>query len=109
MPRFARSAFLLLALGSCASIGGNRTPADTVISSVANLDCNVRYLLAGEKYCRLNEPPPPPPLFCTRSLGTVDCWDTPYPAGYYQAGVADGPWSLSLGQQWNRTEGWVLP
>jgi hypothetical protein len=41
-----------------------------------------------------SEAPPPPPAqpFCTRSLGTVECWastaDQPQPA---RPGVADGP------------------
>ena len=52
-------------------------------------------------------PPPAPQPFCTRSLGTVDCWagadSQPQPA---RRGLADGPTTLTPEQEAHRTRGW---
>ena len=53
------------------------------------------------------EPPPAPPAFCTRSLGTVDCWSNPGALNSPPArGVADGPSTLTPAQEINRTSRW---
>ena len=53
-----------------------------------------------------SEPLPPPQPFCTRSLATVDCWPWPFPFGYYQREVADGPMQLTPEQERNRLGFW---
>jgi hypothetical protein len=87
--------------GSIAAI--HRTPVDAIYSAVTGKDCSVVRLDRNESYCRPVEPPPPPPEYCTRSLGTVDCWYGPAAPGQ---GVADGRWTLTAGQEANRTRTW---
>lgn len=83
-----------------------RDPADIVVSAVTGLDCSVVRLSIGKGYCKPPEPPPEPPAYCTRSLGNVDCWDQPHPFGYYQRGLADGPYELTGQQEWRRAAPW---
>jgi hypothetical protein len=53
------------------------------------------------------EPPPAAPAFCTRSLGTVDCWSNPDALNSPPPhGVADGPRTLTPAQEINRTSRW---
>jgi hypothetical protein len=84
-----------------------RTLPDAVVSLVSGRDCSAVYLDAGRPYCRQPEPPPAAPPFCTRSLGTVDCWASaaaqPLPA---RPGVADGPVALTPAQERHRTRSW---
>ena len=66
--------------------------------------CSVSRLALGESYCAPLEPPPSPPQFCTRSLGTVDCWSNPEALnGPPARGVADGPRTLTPAQEIDRT------
>ena len=83
-----------------------RDPADIVVSTVTGLDCSVVRLSIGKSYCRPTEPPPEPPAYCTRSLAGIDCWDRPDPFGYYQRGLADGPYELTGRQEWRRAAPW---
>jgi hypothetical protein len=85
------------ALGPAAAVGGasivltGRTPVDHVASWVTGEDCSIIRLERRESWCA---PPPGPPAaqpFCTRSLGSVDCWTTPPLASGPQRGVADPP------------------
>ena len=87
--------------GSVVVIG--RTPVDAVVSAVSGRDCSVVRLDRGQSYCRPEEAAPLPPAFCTRSLGRVDCWAESVPG---RRGVADGPASLSAGQEAHRTRHW---
>jgi hypothetical protein len=93
------------AIGVASIAAIQRSPVDAVLSLISGRDCSVVRLDRGEPYCRPEEPPPDPPPVCTRSLGTVDCWDKP-PAG--QRGVADGPAELTPSQETNRTRRWGL-
>jgi hypothetical protein len=114
---------LLLLLAGCAaspeqlvsSVGGvgvasvaiiHRSPFDALYSLVSGRDCSVVRLDENKSYCRPEEPPPEPPPFCTRSLGSVDCWtDAARPADG-AGGVADGPQTLTPAQDADRTRRW---
>ncbi len=83
------------AAGPAAVIGGTsvvltgRTPIDHVASLVSGQDCSVVRLERRESWCAPYPGAPAPPVFCTRSLGSVDCWTTP-PTGAGRS-VADPP------------------
>lgn len=87
--------------GSVVVIG--RSPVDAVVSAATGRDCSVVRLDRGQDYCKPPEAPPAPPSYCTRSLGRVDCWTAPLPG---RRGVADGPETLNLAQEANRTRRW---
>lgn len=91
-------------IGSVAAIG--RTPVDAAVSLVSGRDCSVVRLDRGESYCRPQEAPPPAQPYCTRSLGSVDCWRSPPLAQPLPRGVADGPTVLTPGQEAHRTRRW---
>lgn len=93
-----------LGVGSVAVIG--RTPVDAVYSAVAGRDCSAVRVEQGKSYCRPEEPPPAPPPFCTRSLGVVDCWQTPADLPGRPTPVADGPMALTAEQEAHRTRSW---
>jgi hypothetical protein len=96
----------LVGIGSIAVLG--RTPADAVVSVVTGRDCSVVHWDKGKSYCKPEEPPPDPPVFCTRSLGRVDCWEDPASLPGHPKGVADGPSVLTPAQEKDRTKGWVF-
>jgi hypothetical protein len=83
-----------------------RTPADAVYSWWTGRDCSMVRLDEGKTYCRPVEPPPDPPVFCTRSLGSVDCWRDPASMPGHPRGVADGPSSLTAEQEKDRVRTW---
>jgi hypothetical protein len=83
-----------------------RSPADAVYSWWTGRDCSVVRLDEGKTYCRPVEPPPEPPVFCTRSLGSVDCWRDPTSMAGHPRGVADGPAGLTAEQERDRTRTW---
>jgi hypothetical protein len=83
-----------------------RSPADAVYSWWTGRDCSVVRLDEGKTYCRPVEPEPEPPVFCTRSLGSVDCWRDPASMAGHPQGVADGPAGLTAEQERNRTRTW---
>ena len=91
-------------VGSVATI--QRTPTDAVYSLVTGRDCSLVRLDQGKSYCRPVEPPPEPPAFCTRSLGTVNCWQDANSLPGHPRGVADGPSGLTLEQEANRVRTW---
>ena len=84
-----------------------RTLPDLLVSGATGRDCSLVRVEQGKTYCRGEEPPPAPQPFCTRSLGTVDCWTSaetqPAPL---RRGVADGPTHLTPEQEAHRTRGW---
>ncbi len=115
------AALALSSLGACgpsdpsgillgASVGAipvfHKGPFDILYSAVTGQDCSIVRLDRMQSYCRPVEPPPAPPTYCTRSLGTVDCW-TPaaIPAGLGPS-VADGPATLTPAQEKDRTARW---
>ncbi len=91
-------------IGSVMVIG--RTVPDAVVSAVTGRDCSAVRLDRGLEYCRPEEAPPLPPTYCTRSLGSVDCWRQPPLALPLPRGVADGRPVLTPVQEANRTRRW---
>jgi hypothetical protein len=82
----------------------HRSPFDALYSVLSGRDCSVVRLDREETYCRPLEPPPEAPPFCTRSLGTVDCWIVP--PGPPRREVAYGPRTLTPAQEADRTRRW---
>lgn len=107
MPIPARPLLLLLPilLGGCDGPGffalgavnvtslalTGRAVPDLVVSGVTGRDCSVARIDREQTYCGPDNAAPPPPPFCTRSLGTVDCWSRPPQATPAHRGVADAP------------------
>ena len=91
-------------VGSIATI--HRSPADAVYSFLTGRDCSIVRLDEGKSYCRSVEPKPEPPEFCTRSLGTVNCWQSAAGVPEHPVGVADGPSQLTAEQEANRVRTW---
>jgi hypothetical protein len=104
---FAEPGGAFLAANAAAIPVIHRTLIDAVWSVVSGRDCSLVYLDRFERYCRPEEPPPEPPRYCTRSLGTVDCWATPatLPRPVPRE-VADGPRTLNPAQEADRTRHW---
>jgi hypothetical protein len=97
---------MALGIGSIAVMG--RTPMDAAVSLVTGRDCSVVRLEKRQSYCRPEEPPPEEPVFCTRSLGRVNCWKDPAALPGNPMGVADGPVGLTPAQEKDRTKGWLF-
>jgi hypothetical protein len=91
-------------VGSVATI--QRTPADAVYSLLTGRDCSLVRLDQGKTYCRPVEPLPEAPMFCTRSLATVNCWKDPGSLPGHPPGVADGPIGLTAEQEADRVRRW---
>jgi hypothetical protein len=83
-----------------------RTPADALYSLFTGRDCSLVRLDQGKTYCRPVEPEPEPPPFCTRSLGSVNCWKDPDTVPGHPRGVADGPTHLTPEQETDRVRSW---
>ena len=114
-----RSLLLLAVLAGCGPEGNavsfaanvaavpifGRTVPDMAFSALSGRDCSMVRVEQGKTWCREAEAPPAEPVFCTRSLGVVDCWAgaQPLPA---RPGVADGPRALTAQQERNRTRSW---
>ena len=82
-----------------------RTSTDLLYSLVAGRDCSIVRLEQGKRYCAPREAPPAPPLFCTRSLGVVDCWANPALLPDHPTPVADAP-ALTPAQNADRLARW---
>jgi len=97
-------------VGVAASVGSvatiQRSPADAVYSWVTGRDCSIVRLDQGRTYCRPVEPKPEPPVYCTRGLGSVNCWQNPDTVPGHPRGVADGPAGLTAEQEANRVRSW---
>jgi hypothetical protein len=91
-------------IGSVMVIG--RTVPDAVVSAVTGRDCSAVRLDRGQTYCRATESPPAPPPYCTRSIGSIDCWKQPPLALPLPVGVADGQIMLTPAQEAHRTRRW---
>jgi hypothetical protein len=83
-----------------------RSVPDLLVSGVTGRDCSVVRLDQGKSYCRPVAPPPPRQLYCTRSLGVVDCWNNPEDLPDHPPQVADGPATLTRAQEADRTKRW---
>ncbi len=70
-----------------------RGVGDIGISAVSGRDCSIVRLERGQTYCAARDVEPGPGLVCTRSLGTVDCWEDPakLPGQYNSVGDTPGP------------------
>ncbi|MBC7431387.1 MAG: hypothetical protein H7345_04905 [Rubritepida sp.] len=68
-----------------------RAVPDLVVSGVSGRDCSVARLDRGQSYCGASNAEPAPAPFCTRSLGSVDCWTMRPVAIPPQRGVGDAP------------------
>jgi hypothetical protein len=84
----------------------HRTPVDMVVSAATGRDCSVVNLDKDERYCRPKDRPPVTPEFCTRSLGTPDCWDDPSKLLNHPHEIADGPRTLTEDQEADRKKRW---
>ena len=67
-----------------------RGVGDFVVSAISGRDCSIVRLDKGQTYCAPIDPPAPE-RFCTRSLGTPDCWDPAVAAAMDRPGVGDTP------------------
>lgn len=92
----------LLLLSACA------VTAPQWHGGLTGIDCSMVRLQQGRPYCNVHEPPPAPPPFCTRSLGSVDCWANPQALNGSHTEVADGPRTLTEEQERLRTGGLPL-
>ncbi len=98
---------VLLGLGDLASVATfHRGLFDLAFSGTTGRDCSIVRLDRGQTYCREKEAPPAPPPYCTRSLGTVDCWADPAAVPNLPREVADGPRTLTPAQERQRTARW---
>lgn len=83
-----------------------RSPLDALYSLVTGRDCSIVRLDQGKTYCRPVEPPPETPEYCTRGLGSVNCWQDPATVPGHPRGVADGPSGLTPQQEADRVRTW---
>lgn len=65
--------------------------ADIGISAISGRDCSIVRLDAGKTYCAARDPADRPQPFCTRTIGTVTCWEDPALLASPQREVADTP------------------
>lgn len=79
---------------------------DIAVSGITGRDCSIVHWDRDEPYCSPREPPPAPPPYCTRSLGSVDCWAEPGLLRNPGREVADGPRVLTAAQERDRTHRW---
>lgn len=88
-PTVAASAGPVLVVSGASLVLTGRTPVDHVASLVTGRDCSLVRLERRESWCAPPAEPPAPAAYCTRSLGSTDCWTTrPFNAGRQ---VADPP------------------
>ncbi len=85
----APAAALLAAEGATVAVFG-RGIIDVAVSAISGRDCSIVRLDKGQTYCEPSDRPNPEP-FCTRSLGTVDCWDPVIATYMTRPGVGDTP------------------
>jgi hypothetical protein len=111
---------ILLALPACdgpaavATAGVNaasimvtgRAVPDLLVSAVTGRDCSVVRLDRRMSYWAASEDAPGPAPYCTRSIGSVDCWVTRPAAAPMPPGVVNGPVTLSPAQEADRVGRW---
>jgi hypothetical protein len=108
---------LTQALGGCvgAGIAGGielasvavfgRDVVDIGVSAVTGRDCSVVRLDRRQPYCTEREGLPGPSQFCTKTLGTVQCWIDPEMFASVPRSLADTP-SVSADQIEQITSRW---
>lgn len=82
-----------------------RSIGDIGVSAVTGRDCSIVRLDKGQSYCAPPDPGPPVPVFCTRSLGSVDCWRNPERFSMPMRQLADTP-PPTLAQERYRAAPW---
>ncbi len=75
-------------LGAASLVFTGKTLVDHVAGWATGRDCSAVRVERYGPWCVDRPGPPPPAPYCTRSLGTVDCWTSP-PPGAPRNGVAD--------------------
>lgn len=88
-----RAALLLalpLLLGGCTDLAVGTF--DTKLSQITDAKCSYAHVLVGDSYCQSRTvATAATPLYCFRSLGRVDCYDTPDPYAINGSGRALEP------------------
>lgn len=79
-----------------------RGVGDIGVSALSGRDCSVVRLERGQTYCAARDVAPVPGVFCTRSLGTVDCWDDPANLPGRYGGVGDAPAPTAAQERYRR-------
>lgn len=79
----------LLMASTAVVINEDKTPTDLIASAVTGLDCDtIRKSRDKGPLCRPQEQDViERPIFCYRTLGTINCFDRPDPYGYPQRTV----------------------
>lgn len=72
----------------------HRGLGDIVVSAISGRDCSIVRLDRGLSYC-VPVRRPLPPVYCTRTLGRVECWDA-LPVG--ATGLADPAYPAGVAQ-----------
>ncbi len=80
----------LLALEGASVMVFGRGVLDLGVSGLSGRDCSIVRLDRGQTYCAPNEPMLAEP-YCTRSLGTPDCWADRALLPSPRAGLGDTP------------------
>lgn len=69
---------LLFGVTGCAEVPVfGRSVVDMGVSAATGRDCSIVRLDRGQTYCAPRDPSQRQQPYCTRSLGTVDCWADP--------------------------------
>lgn len=79
-----------------------RGVGDIGVSALSGRDCSVVRLERGQTYCAALEAAPGPGLVCTRSLGTVDCWEDPAKLPGQYSSVGDTPPPTAAQERYRR-------
>lgn len=95
----------LLAANAASVVVFGRAIPDLGVSAATGKDCSIVRLEQGKTYCALPEAAPARGPYCTRSLGTVDCWSNPEALANLPQEVADQP-ALTPLQERHRTARW---
>lgn len=83
-----------------------RSLPDIAVSAVTGRDCSIVRLDRGQTYCAPVERPSGSPPFCSRTIGTVDCWTDPEALINRPRELADQPSTLTPDQERNRAARW---
>jgi hypothetical protein len=65
-----------------------KLPEDHLVGLLTDMDCSAVRFEQRRPWCVPHRGPAPTPPYCTRSIGSVDCWTSP-PPGAPARGVAD--------------------
>ena len=101
--RLSAALLLALQLGGCAAaaiVGGvegasvavfGRDVVDIGVSAITGRDCSIVRLDRRQPYCAPREHLPGPLAFCTRTIGSVECWADPVQFVLLPHNVVDQP------------------